>query len=392
MTTDLEDDLRHEFDAASPPSSLMFNPDAVLRQGSQTIRRRRLVAVGSCAAAVALVATGATVMSRPHNTATPQPAKTAATGIVRSTVGQFPLTGEVEINRDPAVKANVKFFASADDRKPRRQVASFSINQPGQEPVAIWKSGMVGGHPFTFGLVPGHDFEVTLPANANYGVTYDEVKGTGYSQFAVIYMNLDEREAARPVQIARVTWTGQTGVVEGIEGDHRLSGRVLAIDRSVSVKVVLRPGSGNRSTVLGQVRRNSQTGSSYGFPLTVTPTDASGVAVVTGRYPINREVTRGKVRGSKIADDGAPMATGILPPGASHIGVILKAGVATSPIIVEETMPDGRVIFLIQTDSARLSQPSNRSINAVTWTNADGSTGRRDVNQSSAQKFSPKQP
>jgi hypothetical protein len=393
MTTDLEADLRHEFDAASAPSSLMFNPDAVMQQGSQTIRRRRLVAVASCAAAVALVATGATLMSQPHNTATPQPAKTASTGIVRSSLGQFPLSGEVEFNRDPAVKVNVKFFATPDDRKPRHQVAAFSVGKPGQKPDAVWKSGMEQGHPFTFGLVPGRDFEINLAhgAGTRYGVSSDEVKGTDYSSFAVTYQNGNEKEAARPAWIADISWVGPGGIVDGIEGNHRLTGRVLTIDRAVSVKVMLRPGNGGRSTVVAQVRRKGDS-VTYGIPLKVTPTDASGVAIVTGRYSINRQYSKDITRGSIVVDDGAPLATGILPPGATHIGVILKSGKATRPIIAQAGMPDGKVIFLIQTDSDKLSQPSKISIKTVTWTNADGSQGRRDVNQKVAQKYSPKQP
>jgi hypothetical protein len=308
-------------------------------------------------------------------------------------VGQPPLTGEVEINRDPAVQSNVKFFASSDDREPRQEVASFSFDKPGQEPDAVWKSGMVQGHPFTFGLVPSTDFEVTLAAGADHGITYDEVKGTGYTAFAVIYKNGEEKEAARPAQIARITWSGPGGAVEGIEGNHRLTGRQVNIERAISVQVVLRPGNdGGRSTVLAQVRRTSDSGSSYRFPLTATPTDASGVAVVAGRYPVKRQITKGNVNAPVIAADGAPLATGILPRGASHIEVILRTGPAVSEITAVERMADGKVMFAIQTDRGRLTEPSQSSIKAVTWTNADGSKGRREVNQSAPQTLSPKRP
>ena len=74
MTITLEADLRREFDAARPPISLNFSPESVLRQGSRTIRRRRIITGGSAALAVAVVATGASLMNRPQDTATPQPA------------------------------------------------------------------------------------------------------------------------------------------------------------------------------------------------------------------------------------------------------------------------------------------------------------------------------
>ena len=90
MTTDLEADLRREFDAASPPSSLTYSTDSVLRQGSRTIRRRRIIAAGSAALAVAVVATGASLFARPHNSAHPLPAAgssaTSPSGAASSTV------------------------------------------------------------------------------------------------------------------------------------------------------------------------------------------------------------------------------------------------------------------------------------------------------------------
>ena len=80
MSTDLEADLRREFDAASPPSSLTFHAESVLRQGNRTIRRRRIVAAGSAAMAVAVVATGASLFARPDDKALPLPASSTASG------------------------------------------------------------------------------------------------------------------------------------------------------------------------------------------------------------------------------------------------------------------------------------------------------------------------
>jgi hypothetical protein len=54
MSTDLEADLRREFDAACAPSGLTFSPDSVVRKGKRTILRRRLIAGGSAAIAVVL--------------------------------------------------------------------------------------------------------------------------------------------------------------------------------------------------------------------------------------------------------------------------------------------------------------------------------------------------
>ena len=79
MSADLEADLRREFDAASPPSSLTYSTDSVLRQGSRTIRRRRIIAAGSAALAVAVVATGASLFARPDDKALPLPASSTGT-------------------------------------------------------------------------------------------------------------------------------------------------------------------------------------------------------------------------------------------------------------------------------------------------------------------------
>jgi hypothetical protein len=78
MTIDLEGDLRREFNAATPPSSLTFNPESVMRQGSRSVRRRRIVAAGSAAMAVAVVATGASLFARPDDKGQPQPASSTA--------------------------------------------------------------------------------------------------------------------------------------------------------------------------------------------------------------------------------------------------------------------------------------------------------------------------
>jgi hypothetical protein len=78
---------------------------------------------------------------------------------------------------------------------------------------------------------------------------------------------------------------------------------------------------------------------------------------------------------------GPPIAAGVLPPGASDIGVILTTDEAASGLPVSERLPDGHVIFAIKAEGAQLSQPSKDSIKAVTWTNADGSQGRKDVTQ-----------
>ena len=375
MTTDLEADLRREFDAATPPSSLTFQPESVLRQGNWTIRRRRLIAAGSAAMAVGLVATGASLLSHPHDRATPQPAtRTATTGIVRAALESFPLTAQVELNRDPRVKSNVQFVVITN--KGRVVVGVGSTAKPGQRAEVIWKSGMVAGHPFTFGLVPGNDFDVKLVPGANYGFSNTEVKGTGYSVFSIMYKNGDEKEPARPAQIASISWSGPTGIVDGIEGDHRLSGQILRLDSSESVKLVLRRGIGGRTTVSGETRlKDSSNG--YFIPQTVATTDASGVAVVTGRYLIVRVATPV----SAVSAEGAPIAAGILPPGASNIGVILTAGEALNPVVVLVRLPDGRVSFAVKAESAHPSVPSKDSIKAVTWTNSDGTQGRKDVTQ-----------
>ena len=47
-----------------------------------------------------------------------------------------------------------------------------------------------------------------------------------------MYKNGNDKEAARPAQIASVTWSGPTGIVDDIEGDLRLSGQILRFDNA----------------------------------------------------------------------------------------------------------------------------------------------------------------
>jgi len=395
MSTSQETDLRHEFEAVGAPGSLTFSPEYVLRKGRRTVVRRRIIAAGSAALAVALIAIGSTLLTRPHDAALPLPASSTApsstppSGIVLAESGFAAGAFRVELNRDASVQNNVRLSVILDGQ--RHDVGVVSTRGPGVEPDARWKSGMVKGHPFTFGLVPGSDFDVKLANNASHAVTSEVLKGTGYSMFAVMYQNGNEKEPARPAQIQSIWWAGPTGIIDGIEGSHRLGGRILNVTPAVSVAVVLRPGEGGRTTVLAQVRRKSATGATA-TPLTDTATDSSGVAVVTGRYPIERRITTGEHQGSYIGEDGAPMATGILPSGASDIRVVLKKGEAADQIAMQELLPDGRVIFAIQTEGATLTQPSESSIAAVTWTNADGTKGRKEVAQRASIKFSVARP
>ena len=389
-TSTIEADLRREFDAVRAPGNLTFSPESVLGQGSRTIRRHRILTVGSAAMAVGLLAVGTGLMNRPHDSAAPQPAtRTADTGIVRASLDSFPLTGQVEFNRDPRIKSNVKFVVGT---KGQRQVVGVaSTAKPGQKAEATWRSGMVGGHPFTFGLVPGNDFDVKLADGASYGITNDEVKGTGYSVFSVMYKNGDEKEPARPAQIASISWSGPNGIVDGIEGDHRLIGQILKLDRSVSVKVLLRPGeccdpgSDERTTVFGKVEGKTASGGAVSTDLSVSKSDPSEVAVVTGRYPVVRAVNvpdgdGPAIKGSKLTD-GPPVAAGILPAGASDIVVVLTTNEAATGLAKSERLADGRVIFALNADFGRSSDPSKDSIKAVTWTNANGTKGRKAVTQ-----------
>ena len=86
----------------------------------------------------------------------------------------------------------------------------------------------------------------------------------------------------------------------------------------------------------------------------------------------------------KTGRNPAHRTAGILPPGSSGIGVILTTGVAPYPIVVSEVLADGRVIFAVRAQSAKPSDPSPDSIKAVTWTNPDGTQGRKEVTQGPA--------
>ena len=379
MSTDFESDLRREFDAVRAPSGLTFSPESVLRQGKRTILRRRIIAAGSAAMAVALVAGGA-ALTRPDDKALPLPASTRATapatGIVRAAGGNPSGVYSVEFNRDIRVSSNVRYVFTPPGGT-EQQVGTSSAGKPGQKPDAVWKSGIVAGHPFTFGLVPtpARNFGVTFADGGSYGVGYEELKGTGYTMFYVDYSS-SPKKPSRPSDIASIRWSMPTGVVDGIEGDHRLTGRELFMSKTLSVEVVLQPTDGGRTTVFGDTWVHDA-GGAVGMLLTAATTDPSGAAVVTGRQSIAQTEAKGVV----FRNEGPPIAAGILPPGSSDLRVILTKGVAPSPIVVSETLPDGRLIFAIRAEGPRPSDPSTDSIQAVTWTNADGTPGRKDVNQ-----------
>ena len=374
MSTDLEADLRREFDTVRAPSGLTFSPESVLRQGNRTIRRHRIIAAGSAAMAVALVAGGA-ALTRPHDTALPPPAShTAPTGIVRAQVGFTAGTFQVAVDRSPSVESNVKYSVVTPDGR-RHEVGGSSTGKPGMKPDATWGSGVVDGHPVTIGLVPSpaRHVKITFTDSASYGIAFEELKGTGFIMFAVDYP-----ASARPTEIASIRWTGATGIVDGIEGGQRLTGRTLSLSKTLSVEVVLRPGDGGRTTLFGNTFFTHGDGATTGTGLPVSATDASGVAVVTGREPIVRTTP---ARGVRTLFDGPPMAAGILPPASSDISVILATGAVASPTVVSERLSDGRVVFALKAASPQAADPSKDSIKAVTWTNADGSQGRMDVTQ-----------
>ena len=376
MSIDLEADLRREFDAAGSPSDLTFNPKFVLSQGNRTIRRHRIVAVGSAAMAVALVATGASLLTRPRDTSLRLPASSSATtGIVRSQFGFVDGTFEVEFNRDTSVKSNVHFFFTPPGGQ-KKEVGSMSTGKPGQKPDAAWKSATVDGHPFTIGLAPGtsKNVHITFADGTNHGVTHEELQDTGYTWFVVKY-----EATAQPTDIASIRWS-LSGVVDGVEGDRRLTGRVLPLNKAVAVEVVLRPGNDGQITVFGRTLVYDNPGDpgnagTYATDLSLATTDQSGAAVVTGRQPMVEESP------SKGANDAAPIAAGVLPPGASEIGVYLRSGDSATGLAVQQRLPDGRVIFAMSAGFAHPDDPGKDSIKAVTWTNADGTQGRIDVTQ-----------
>jgi len=381
MSTDLETDLRREFDAVRAPSGLTFSPESVLRQGSRTIRRHRIIAAGSAAMAVALVAGGA-ALTRPHDTAMHLPAShTATTGITLAQTGHmWGGQSEVRFNRDATVQSNVRYSIVGKDGH-RHELGESSTHAPGQKPTAAWKSGMVDGHPVTLGVYPGRMGEMPTIVFANgisYPVGAEQLKDTGYMMFYVDYSVLAvEGEPARPPEIASIRWSSPSGVIDGIEGDHQLIGRVFTLSETLSVDVVLRPAEGGRTTVYGQNHMQND-GARIGFNLTAATTDPAGVAVATGRTPVMRQTALGV---SIVATAGAPMAAGILPRGSSNIGVILTTGDAVAGLPTTDRLPDGRVIFAINGDFSRSSDPSKDSVKAVTWTKADGTQGWIAVNQ-----------
>jgi hypothetical protein len=392
MSTDLETDLRREFDTIRAPSTLTFSPESVLHKGERTIRRRRLIAAGSTAIAVALVAGGATLLTRPHDSAAPLPAAhTATTGIVRAETAPLIWGGQLEVgfDRDTRVGSNVRYSVVGRDGQ-RHELGVSSTSKPGQEPTATWKSGMVDGHPVTIGVFPGQIFDaltITFANGISYPVGSEELKGTGYMMFYVDYTALaPEGEPRRPSEIASIRWSGPSGAIEGVVGDHRLSGRVFSLSQTLSnrivapsqtlsVDVVLRPAGSGRTTVFGQTHL---TDSSfwYGYDLSAATTDSSGAAVATGRT-----ATLKTVKGLRIGTAGAPIAAGILPPGSSVIGVVLTTNDAVAGVAVSDRLRDGSVIFAINGDISRSPDPSKDSIKAVTWTNADGTPGRIAVTQ-----------
>ncbi len=384
MTTSLEADLRREFDATRPPGMLTFSPDSVLHQGSRSIRRRRIMASGSAAVAVGLIAVGTALASRPDISATPRPAtSTAPSGIVAAEEFLGSLKAQVEVNRDPGVSSNVRIFVTptgTTDKGRRQQVGLLSTARPGQTPQALWKSGMVDGHPFTIGVIPGTDFDVKFVGDASYAVASDLMKDTGYSMFAVQYQNGNEKDAARPVQIASISWSGPSGIVDGFAGDIRLTGQILRFNTVASEKILLRPGKGGRTIVSGEARIRTTSGG-YATPQAVATTDAAGVAVVTGFYPLERRITVRGVKAWYVGPEGAPIAAGILPAGASGIAVILTTDEVAHGLPIQELLPDGRVVFAITAESAHPSKPSKDLVKAITWTNADGTKGRKDVIQ-----------
>lgn len=382
MNTDPESDLRREFDAVGAPSGLTFSPESVLRQGKRTILRRRIIAGGSAALAVVLVVAGASLLTRPDDRAAPQPAtRTATTGIFRGQLGFDFGTFEAHFQLKAGAATNVHYFAITPDGL-RHEVGSSSTHKAGQKPDATWVSGLVAGHPVTIGLVPdtARDVRITFTDGGSYGYGSHQVWGTGYTMFAVPYP-----ATAPATDIASIRWYGPTGIVDGIDGDHRLIGRVVPISDAVSAEVVLRAGAGGPTTVFGRlIDQNTppDVGGSNAteipaYDLAAVTTDPSGVAVMTGRLTITRKT------GDTIwtTSAGAPIAAGILPSGASGIGVELTDGGARTGLAKTERLPDGRVIFTMSAGFAHPADPGKDSIKAVTWTNADGTRGRKDVTQ-----------
>jgi hypothetical protein len=206
----------------------------------------------------------------------------------------------------------------------------------------------------------------------------------GPTNAAVLNPNITE--ATRTAEITSISWSGPTGIVDGIAGAQRLTGQVLDIDKSIAVKVVLRPGDGGRTTVSGQVVIQIGGGGTTTSPdmrsglsfssLTLATTDPSGAAVVTGLQPI-----AAPSQGAPLSQVGPPIAAGILPPGSSGIGMILTTGAIARPVIVSKRLNDGRVIFALKVAGTKAPDTGKASISAITWTNADGTKGRADVSR-----------
>jgi len=238
---------------------------------------------------------------------------------------------------------------------------------------------MVAGHPVTIVLIPSpaRNVTVTFADGTNHGIAFEELKGTGSTMFTVDYTPVEgQKQATRPAEIASILWSAPNGIVDGIEGDHRITGRELFLSKTLSVELVLQPVDGGNTTVFGNTYVHVN-GNAAGAALTRATADPSGAAVVTGRQTMAHTEAKGVV----FRNDGPPIAAGILPSGAANIAAILTTGEALNPVVVLVRLPDGRVTFAVKAESAHPSVPNNDSIKAVTWTNSDGTRGRIDVTQ-----------
>lgn len=102
--------------------------------------------------------------------------------------------------------------------------------------------------------------------------------------------------------------------------------------------------------------------------------------MVTGRTPFLQNATIKGVRTAEV-HGGGPLAAGVLPPGATAVGVVLTTNEARTGLEVTKRLPDGRVILALDASFGRSANPAQDSIRAVTWTNADGSKGQIKVTQ-----------